>query len=97
MVTPPSRQHCHVYRQLLLDLSRLIADVREVMEAFLHLGMISELPRKSLPAIARAVDLPNDQVLHHCLTESPWSVTGLRKRRLDAILAIKWASHHVSY
>ena len=72
--------YCSIYRDL-------FADVRSY-EAFkfLHLGMISELPRKSLPAIARAVDLPNDQVLHHCLTESPWSVTGLRKRRLDAIL-----------
>jgi len=45
-----------------------------------------EISRKSLPAIARAVGLPNDQVLHHCLTESPWSVAGLRKRRLNAIL-----------
>lgn len=72
--------YCSIYRDL-------FADVRSY-EAFkfLHLGMISEIPRKSLPAIARAVDLPNDQVLHHCLTESPWSVTGLRKRRLDTIL-----------
>ena len=53
---------------------------------FLHLGMISEISRKSLPAIARAVGLPNDQVLHHCLTESPWSVMALRKRRLELIL-----------
>lgn len=72
--------YCSIYRDL-------FADVRSY-EAFkfLHLGMIAEIPRKSLPAIARAVDLPNDQVLHHCLTASPWSVTGLRKRRLDAIL-----------
>jgi SRSO17 transposase len=48
--------------------------------------MISELPRKSLPAIARAVGLPNDQVLHHCLSESPWSVAALQKRRLELIL-----------
>lgn len=26
---------------------------------YLHLGMISDVPRKSLPAIARAVGLPN--------------------------------------
>ncbi len=41
---------------------------------FLHLGMISEIKRKSLPAIARAVGLDNHQNLHHFLTESPWTV-----------------------
>jgi SRSO17 transposase len=72
--------YCAIYRDL-------FADVRSY-EAFkfLHLGMISEVSRKSLPAIARAVGLPNDQVLHHCLTESPWSVTELQKRRLNTIL-----------
>lgn len=72
--------YCAIYRDL-------FADVRsfEVFK-FLHLGMISEIPRKSLPAIARAVGLPNDQVLHHCLTESPWSVIAMQKRRLNLIL-----------
>lgn len=53
---------------------------------FLHLGMISDIPRKSLPAIARAVGLPNDQILHHFLTQSPWNVEALRKQRLSIIL-----------
>lgn len=53
---------------------------------FLHLGMISEIPRKSLPAIAKAVGLPNDQVLHHFLTESPWEIASLRNQRLSLIL-----------
>jgi len=72
--------YCGIYRDL-------FADVRsfEVFK-FLHLGMSSEIPRKSLPAIARAVGLPNDQVLHHCLTESPWSVITMQKRRLNLIL-----------
>jgi SRSO17 transposase len=72
--------YCEVYRTL-------FADVRS-FEAFksLHLGMISELPRKTLPKIAQAVGLTSDQVLHHCLTESPWSVEALRKRRLALIL-----------
>jgi SRSO17 transposase len=39
---------------------------------FLHLGMISDIKRKSLPAIAKAVGLDNPQSLHHFLTESPW-------------------------
>ena len=72
--------YCALYQNV-------FADVRS-FEAFkfLHLGMLSGIPRKSLPAIARAVGLPNDQVLHHCLTESPWSVTAMRKRRLNLIL-----------
>lgn len=72
--------YCAIYQNV-------FADVRS-FEAFkfLHLGMISGIPRKSLPAIARAVGLPNDQVLHHCLTESPWSVTAMRLRRLNLIL-----------
>jgi SRSO17 transposase len=39
-----------------------------------------------LPAIACAVCLANDQVLHHCLSASPWSVAALQKRRLELIL-----------
>lgn len=72
--------YCAVYRDLFVDVRSF--------EAFkyLHLGMISDVPRKSLPAIARAVGLSSDQVLHHCLTESPWSVAALQKRRLKLIL-----------
>lgn len=65
----------------------LLPEVRSY-EAFkyLHLGMISELPRKSLPAIARAVGLTNDQTLHHFLSESPWDIAAFRQRRLAIIL-----------
>lgn len=53
-------------------LENLFAEVRSY-EAFklLHLGIISEIKRKSLPAIAKAVGLDNQQNLHHFLTESP--------------------------
>ncbi len=54
----------------------------------LHLGMISEIKRKSLPAIARAVGLDNHQSLHHFLTESPWTVQQLRQKRLEVILKV---------
>ena len=59
-------------------------------EAFklLHLGMISEIKRKSLPAIAQAVGLDNQQNLHHFLSESPWQVQQLRLRRLELILKV---------
>ena len=55
---------------------------------FLHLGMISEIKRKSLPAIAKAVGLDNQQNLHHFLSESPWSVQQLRQKRLELILKV---------
>lgn len=50
--------------------------------------MISDIKRKSLPAIARAVGLENHQSLHHFLTHSPWTAASLRQRRLDLILQV---------
>lgn len=67
----------------------LFPEVRSY-EAFklLHLGIVSEIKRKSLPEIAKAVGLENHQNLHHFLTESPWSASQLRERRLELILKI---------
>ena len=71
------------------DYRNLFAEVRS-FEAFkhLHVGMISELPRKSLPAIAKVVGLENEQSLHHFLTESPWQALALRQQRLNLILQV---------
>ena len=57
-------------------------------EAFkhLHLGMISDIKRKSLPAIAKVVGLDNEQSLHHFLTESPWRAADLMTERIRIIL-----------
>ncbi len=55
---------------------------------FLHLGMVSEIKRKSLPAIAKAVGLDNSQSLHHFLSESPWSTKQLRQKRLELTLKV---------
>lgn len=67
----------------------LFPEVRS-FEAFkhLHVGMISELKRKSLPAIAKVVGLENEQSLHHFLTESPWQAKALRQQRLHLIKQI---------
>jgi SRSO17 transposase len=67
----------------------LFPEVRS-FEAFkyLHIGMISELKRKSLPAIARLVGLENSQGLLNLLTESPWKVRRLRQRRLEMMLEL---------
>ena len=53
--------------------------------SFFALGVISEIKRKSLPAIAKAVGLNNQQNLHHFLSESPWTVQQLRQKRLALI------------
>lgn len=75
-------EYCELY-------VHLFPEVRS-FEAFkyLHLGMISEVKRKTLPAIARAVGLENEQGLHHLLTKSPWSVPRLRQTRLKLILEL---------
>ncbi len=75
-------EYCQLYEGL-------FPEVRS-FEAFklLHLGMISEIKRKSLPAIAKAVGLDNQQNLHHFLTDSPWSAEQLRQKRLELILKV---------
>ncbi|WP_341532180.1 IS701 family transposase (plasmid) [Nostoc sp. UHCC 0302] len=55
---------------------------------YLHLGMISEIKRKSLPAIAKVVGLDNEQSLHHFLTDSPWDTKLLESRRLSLTLSM---------
>ena len=50
--------------------------------------MISEVKRKSLPAIAKAVALNNQQNLHHSLSESPWQEQELRQKRLELTLKV---------
>lgn len=63
----------------------LFPDVRS-FEAFTYLlvGMLSELKRKTLPAIAKAVGA-DAQALHHLIAYAPWSVHELRKRRLTLV------------
>ena len=75
-------EYCGYYRNL-------FSDVRG-FEAFkyLHMGMISEIKRKTLPAIAKVVGLDNHQPLHHFLTISPWDVKLLKRQRLNLILNI---------
>lgn len=74
--------YCQLYKDLF---SEVRAD-----ESFkyLHVGLISEIKRKSLPAIAKIVGLENHQGLHHFLTESPWSGKELEARRLSILLQV---------
>jgi len=75
-------EYCQWYKNL-------FSDIRS-FEAFkyLHVGCVSDLKRKTLPAIARIVGLDNQQGLHHFLTSSPWSVEKLRQLRLELILQV---------
>jgi len=59
---------------------KLFPEVRS-FEAFkyLHVGMISDIKRRTLTAIARVVGLRNEQGLLHFLTESPWKLEQLRQ------------------
>lgn len=73
-------EYCAYYRNL-------FSDVRG-FEAFkhLHIGIISPIKRKNLPAIAKVVGLPNEQSLHHFLSSSPWVSQDLRNQRLGLTL-----------
>lgn len=75
-------EYCQWYKSL-------FPDVRS-FEAFkyLHIGCVSDIKRKTLPAIAKIVGLDNHQGLHHLLTSSPWSVEELRIKRLELILQV---------
>jgi SRSO17 transposase len=63
----------------------LFPDVRSY-EHFvqLHLGLLADLPRKTLPSIAKAVE-GDAQALHHFLAYAPWSVSAVRQRRLELL------------
>jgi SRSO17 transposase len=88
MVTPRSAQptvkfiddYCENYRDLFPEVRTF-----EYFK-YLHLGLISDIKRKTLPAIAKVVGLENAEGLDHFLTESPWSAEKLKIRRLKLIL-----------
>jgi len=75
-------EYCQRYRHL-------FTDVRSY-EAFkyLHVGMLSDIKRKSLPAIAHICGLANEQGLLHFLTEAPWQSSSLELGRLKLILQV---------
>lgn len=85
MVTPPRAaastvafidHYCYAYRSLFEEVRNF-----EYFK-YLHLGMLCEIPRKSLPGIARALGLKDSQGLHHFLKDSTWEVKAVRETRL---------------
>lgn len=69
-------EYCEQYGEL-------FGDVRSY-EYFkeLHIGLISEVKRKSLPAIAKVVGEADSQGLHHFVSQGEWRVEALREQRL---------------
>ncbi len=52
---------------------------------YLHLGIMSQIKRKSLPEIAKVVSINSAQSLHHFLANSDWSLDKLKQRRLNKL------------
>jgi len=52
---------------------------------YLHLGIIATVKRKSLPEIAKVMNINSAQSLHHFITNLDWSVNKLKSRRLNKI------------
>ncbi|MEM9088718.1 MAG: transposase [Cyanobacteria bacterium P01_F01_bin.53] len=75
-------EYCESYRDL-------FAEVRS-FKAFkhLHIGEIAQIPRKSLPAVAKINGLSNAQSLQQFLVSSPWQVQQLQARRSALILKL---------
>ena len=82
----PTVQFIDTYAEMYRD---LFVEVRAYENfKYIIMGMLSEIKRKSLPEIARAVGLENEQGLVHFLTESPWRAEELESRRLRLILQV---------
>ncbi|GAX46251.1 transposase [Tolypothrix sp. NIES-4075] len=70
-------QYCDAYRDLFPEV-RTFENFK-----YLHVGMLSDIKRKSLPEIAKVVGLHDAQPLQNFVTDSPWSVVSLREKRLE--------------
>ena len=71
-------QYCAQYRGLFHNVRHF-----EQFTA-LHLGLLAETRRKSLPRLGKAVHA-DPQALHHFLAHADWSVEALRRQRLDRL------------
>lgn len=73
-------KYCEVYKDLFLDVRSF-----ECFK-YLHLGLITDIKRKTFPEIAKVVGLKNGQVFDYFFGHSPWSLEEVRKRRINLIL-----------
>jgi SRSO17 transposase len=68
--------YCLLYRSVFSDI-RLYECFK-----YLHVGILSLLPRKTLPEIAKLTGLKDGQSLHHFLRDGVWQVEQVRAVRL---------------
>ncbi len=72
-------EYCQLYQDL-------FPDVRSFEHfKYLHVGMVSEIKRKTLPAIAKVGGDLDPQALHHFVANAPWSVEEVHRRRLTLL------------
>lgn len=71
-------QYCAQYRGLFHNVRHF-----EQFSA-LHLGLLAETRRKSLPRLGKTVHV-DPQALHHFLAHADWSVEALRRQRLELL------------
>jgi SRSO17 transposase len=71
-------QYCAQYRGLFHNVRHF-----EQFTA-LHLGLLAETRRKSLPRLGKTVHV-DPQAFHHFLAHADWSVEALRKQRLEVL------------
>lgn len=73
-------EYCETYRDL-------FPEVRSYEYfKYLHLGLISDIKRKTFPEIAKVVGLENGQGFDYFIGQSGWTVEEVRRRRLKVIL-----------
>jgi SRSO17 transposase len=73
-------EYCEVYRDL-------FPEVRSYESfKYLHLGLISDIKRKTFPEMAKVVGLENGQSFDYFLGKAGWKVSQVREKRLKLIL-----------
>jgi SRSO17 transposase len=72
-------EYCQLYQDLFPDV-RSFEHFKRVQA-----GMLSEIKRKTLPAIAKATGESDPQALHLFVAYAPWKVEELRARRLTKL------------
>lgn len=72
-------ESCQLYQEVFPDV-RSFEHCKQI-----QIGMLAEIKRKTLPAIAHAVKDGDPQALHHLVASAPWHVEQLREKRLKLL------------
>lgn len=72
-------EYCQLYQDVFPDV-RSFEHFKQV-----QIGMLAEIKRKTLPAIAHVVGDGDPQALHHMVAYAPWHVEQLREKRLKLL------------